>query len=139
MRNLFATVPKGAREAIAAVLRTIFAQAAALLEDAAEDILAYRHLLLEHQRQLRSTNRHRPPLRLRARPGRHPADESRPRDTSIWRGAEPAILQSAKRAPVQPGAASTWTQYAVRHQLPVQLDAGLTAPQWWPTSLPTPH
>jgi putative transposase len=79
MRNLLATVPKGAREAIAAVVRTIFAQpdhatamtqlrkvadglrgrfaqAAALLEDAAEDILAYRHLPLEHQRQLHSTN-----------------------------------------------------------------------------------
>jgi transposase-like protein len=63
MRNLLAPVPKGARAAIAAVVRTIFAQpdhatamtqlrkvadgrrprftqAAALLEDAAEDILA---------------------------------------------------------------------------------------------------
>jgi putative transposase len=79
MRNLLATVPHGAREAIAAIVRTIFAQpdhasalaqlrkiaeglrarfpkAAALLEDAAEDILAYRHLPLEHQRQLHSTN-----------------------------------------------------------------------------------
>src|SRR5687768_8841281 len=79
MRNLLATVPKGAREAIAAVVRTIFAQpdhatamtqlrkvadglrgrfaqAAALLEDAAEDILAYRHLPIEHQRPLHSTN-----------------------------------------------------------------------------------
>ncbi len=79
MRNLLATVPRGAREAIAAVVRTIFAQpdhatamtqlrkvadglcgrfaqAAALLQDAAEDILAYRHLPLEHQRQLHSTN-----------------------------------------------------------------------------------
>ena len=79
MRNLLATVPKGAREAIAAVVRTIFAQpvhatamtqprkvadglrgrfaqAAALLQDAAEDILAYRHLPIEHQRQLHSTN-----------------------------------------------------------------------------------
>jgi putative transposase len=79
MRNLLATVPRGAREAIAAVVRTIFAQpdhatamtqlrkvadglrarfaqAAALLEDAAEDILAYRHLPIEHQRQLHSTN-----------------------------------------------------------------------------------
>ena len=37
-------------------LRPRFAQAAALLEDAAEDILAYRHLPLEHQRQLHSTN-----------------------------------------------------------------------------------
>jgi transposase-like protein len=79
MRNLLATVPQGAREAIAAIVRTIFAQpdhasamaqlrkvadglrprfaqTAALLEDAAEDILAYRHLPLEHQRQLHSTN-----------------------------------------------------------------------------------
>ena len=37
-------------------LRGRFAQAAALLEDAAEDILAYRQLPLEHQRQLHSTN-----------------------------------------------------------------------------------
>jgi len=79
MRNLLATVPHGTREAIAAIVRTIFAQpdhssamaqlrkvagglrprfprAAALLEDAAEDILAYRHLPLKHQRQLHSTN-----------------------------------------------------------------------------------
>jgi len=79
MRNLLATVPHGAREAIAAIVRTIFAQpdhasalsqlrkvadglrprfprAAALLEEAAEDILAYRHLPVEHQRQLHSTN-----------------------------------------------------------------------------------
>lgn len=79
MRNLLATVPQGSREAIAAIVRTIFAQpdhasalarlrkvadglrprfprAAALLEDAAEDVLAYRHLPLEHQRQLHSTN-----------------------------------------------------------------------------------
>ena len=79
MRNLLATVPQTAREAIAAIVRTIFAQpdhasalaqlkkvadglrsrfakAAALLEDAAEDILAYRHVPVEHQRQLHSTN-----------------------------------------------------------------------------------
>jgi putative transposase len=79
MRNLLATVPHGAREAIAAIVRTVFAQpdhgsaltqlrkvadglrarfpqAATVLEDAAEDILAYRHLPLEHQRQLHSTN-----------------------------------------------------------------------------------
>ena len=79
MRNLLATVPHGAREAIAAIVRTVFAQpdhgsaltqlrkvadglrsrfpkAAAVLEEAAEDILAYRHLPLEHQRQLHSTN-----------------------------------------------------------------------------------
>ena len=79
MRNLLATVPHAAREAIAAIVRTIFAQpdhasalvqlrkvaeglrgrfaaAARLLEEAAEDVLAYRHLPLEHQRQLHSTN-----------------------------------------------------------------------------------
>ena len=79
MRNLLATVPQGAREAIAAIVRTIFAQpdhgsamtqlrkvaeglrgrfarAAAVLAEAAEDILAYRHVPLEHQRQLHSTN-----------------------------------------------------------------------------------
>jgi transposase-like protein len=79
MRNLLATVRQGAREAIAAIVRTIFAQpdhasaisqlrkvadglrarfpkAAELLEDVAEDILAYRHCPSEHQRQLHSTN-----------------------------------------------------------------------------------
>ena len=72
-------MPQGAREAIAAIVRTIFAQpdhasaltqlrkvadglrpkfpkTAALLEDAAEDVLAYRHLPSEHHRQLHSTN-----------------------------------------------------------------------------------
>ncbi len=79
MRNLLATVPQSGREPIAAVVRTIFAQpdhasalaqlrkvadalrarfprTATLLEEAAEDILAYRHLPIEHQRQLHSTN-----------------------------------------------------------------------------------
>jgi hypothetical protein len=79
MRNLLATVPQGAREPIAAVVRTIFAQpdhataltqlrkvaeglrarfarTSTLLKEAAEDILAYRHLPLEHQRQLHSTD-----------------------------------------------------------------------------------
>jgi hypothetical protein len=79
MRNRLATVPQGAREAIAAIVRTIFAQpdhatamtqlkkvaeglrprlprAATLLEDAAEDVLAYRLFPSEHQRQLHSTN-----------------------------------------------------------------------------------
>jgi putative transposase len=79
MRNLLATVPQGAREPIAAVVRTIFAQpdhasalvqlrkvadglrprlpqAAALLEEAAEDILAHKHFPEEHRRQLHSTN-----------------------------------------------------------------------------------
>jgi putative transposase len=79
MRNLLATVPAAAREPIAAVVRTIFAQpdhasalaqlrkvadglrtrlpqTAALLEDAAEDILAHKHFPEEHRRQLHSTN-----------------------------------------------------------------------------------
>ena len=79
MRNLLATVPQGAREPIAAIVRTIFAQpdhasamaqlrkvadglrsrfakTAALLEEAAEDVLAYRRFPSEHQRQLHSTN-----------------------------------------------------------------------------------
>ena len=37
-------------------LRARFPQAAALLEDAAEDILAHKHLPDEHRRQLHSTN-----------------------------------------------------------------------------------
>src|SRR5215204_536856 len=79
MRNLLAAVPQGAREPIAAIVRTIFAQpdhasamaqlhkvadglrarfpkAAALLEEAAEDVLAYRRCPIEHRRQLHSTN-----------------------------------------------------------------------------------
>jgi putative transposase len=79
MRNLLARVPKAAREAVAAVVRTIFAQpdhasalvqlrrvvdgvrrrfpdAAALLEEAAEDILAYLHFPKAHRARLHSTN-----------------------------------------------------------------------------------
>jgi transposase-like protein len=79
MRNLLATVPHAAREPIAALVRTIFAQpdhatamaqlrkvadglrarfgqAAALLESAAEDVLAYLHFPAAHRRQLHSTN-----------------------------------------------------------------------------------
>ena len=79
MRNLLATVPHAAREPIVAVVRTIFAQpdhasalaqlhkvadglrtrlpqTAALLEEAAEDILAHKHFPEEHRRQLHSTN-----------------------------------------------------------------------------------
>jgi putative transposase len=79
MRNLLATIPHTAREAVAAVVRTIFAQpdmasamaqlhkvvdglrgrfdqAATLLEKSAEDILAHRAFPLEHRRQLHSTN-----------------------------------------------------------------------------------
>jgi putative transposase len=79
MRNLLATVPRTAREPVAAIVRTIFAQpdaasahaqlrkvgdglrgrfaqAAELLEQAAEDILAYQHFPVAHRRQLHSTN-----------------------------------------------------------------------------------
>ena len=75
MRNLLATVPQGARgdrphdlcaagsrlgdDATAKGgrrLRTRFSRAATVLEAAAEDILAYRHLPVEHQGQLHSTN-----------------------------------------------------------------------------------
>jgi len=77
MRNLLATVPHGAprrsrpssarssRSRMSALtqlrkiadgLRGRFPKAATRLDDAAEDILAYRHLPLEHQRQLHSTN-----------------------------------------------------------------------------------
>jgi transposase-like protein len=79
MRNLLATVPQAMREPIAAIVRTIFAQpdhaaalaqlrkvadglrgrfpqAAGLLEEAAEDILAHKHFPEEHRRQLHSTN-----------------------------------------------------------------------------------
>ena len=79
MRNLLATIPHSAREPVAAIVRTIFAQpdgatamaqlhkvadglsnrfaqAAVLLEEAAEDILAHRAFPMEHRRQLHSTN-----------------------------------------------------------------------------------
>ena len=79
MRNLLAVVPKGAREAVAAVVRTIFAQpdhasagaqlrrvveglrprfaeAAARLEEAAEDVLAHLHFPKAHRARLHSTN-----------------------------------------------------------------------------------
>jgi transposase-like protein len=79
MRNLLAKLPHSAREPVGAIVRTIFAQpdhetamtqlrkvadglrtrfqpASALLEEAAEDILAYRHFPNEHRRQLHSTN-----------------------------------------------------------------------------------
>jgi len=79
MRNLLAVVSKGAREAVAAVVRTIFAQpdhasaltqlrrvvdglrprfpeAATRLEEAAEDVLAHLHFPAAHRRQLHSTN-----------------------------------------------------------------------------------
>jgi putative transposase len=79
MRNLLATVPHAAREPVAALVRTIFAQpdhatalaqlhkiaeglrarfpqATALLLEAAEDILAHRHFPTDHRTRLHSTN-----------------------------------------------------------------------------------
>jgi putative transposase len=79
MRNLLSTVPKSAQDAVAAIVRTIFTQpdhasamaqlhdvarmlegrfpqAAELLEDAAEDVLAHLHFPREHRRRLHSTN-----------------------------------------------------------------------------------
>jgi putative transposase len=79
MRNLLSTVPRAAQETVAAFVRTIFYQpdhatarahlkqvagmlrsrfpdAADLLEDAAEDVLAHMHFPQEHRRRLHSTN-----------------------------------------------------------------------------------
>ncbi|MGH2725072.1 MAG: IS256 family transposase [Actinomycetota bacterium] len=79
MRNLLALVPKAAQDAVGALVRTIFYQAdhaaamahlrevaemlqprfpeaAALLEEAAEDVLAHLHFPKEHRRRLHSTN-----------------------------------------------------------------------------------
>jgi transposase-like protein len=79
MRNLLSTVPKGAQDAVAALVRSIFSQpdhasalsqlhevarmlserfpqAAELLTDAAEDVLAHLHFPLEHRRRIHSTN-----------------------------------------------------------------------------------
>jgi len=79
MRNLLATVPRQASGAVAAIVRTVFAQpdhpsamaqlrrvadglrgrfpdAAELLEEAAEDVLAHFHFPEEHRRRLHSTN-----------------------------------------------------------------------------------
>jgi len=79
MRNLLSTVPKGAQDTVAAVVRTVFAapdhasamtqlhevskmlepkfpQATELLEDASEDVLAHMHFPREHRRRLHSTN-----------------------------------------------------------------------------------
>ena len=79
MRNLLSTVPKQTQEAVAAIVRMIFVepdhvsamaklhdvsrmladrfpQAAELLEDAAEDVLAHLHFPREHRRRLHSTN-----------------------------------------------------------------------------------
>ncbi len=79
MRNLLSTVPKQAQDAVGALVRMIFLepdhatamsklhevatmlsdrfpQAAELLEDASEDVLAHLHFPLEHRRRLHSTN-----------------------------------------------------------------------------------
>ncbi len=79
MRNLLASVPRSAQGAVAAIVRTIFAQpdhasamaqlhrvadglrprfaaAAGLLEEASEDVLAHFHFPEEHRRRLHSTN-----------------------------------------------------------------------------------
>ena len=79
MRNLLSTVPKTAQDSVAAIVRSVFAQpdhasamvqlhevatllasrfpqAAELLEDAAEDVLAHLHNPREHRRRLHSTN-----------------------------------------------------------------------------------
>lgn len=79
MRNLLSVVPRSAQETVAAIVRTVFGQAdhgsalahlkdvagmlrpkfedaADLLEDAAEDVLAHMHFPREHRRRLHSTN-----------------------------------------------------------------------------------
>ena len=79
MRNVLSVVPKQAQDAVAAIVRTIFAQpdhtsamtqlhevawmlhpkfphVAELLEEAAEDVLAHLHFPREHRRRLHSTN-----------------------------------------------------------------------------------
>jgi transposase-like protein len=79
MRNLLSTVPRAFQEAVAAIVRTVFAQpdhpsamaqlhrvadglqarfpdAASLLLDAAEDLLAHFHFPEDHRRRLHSTN-----------------------------------------------------------------------------------
>lgn len=55
-----------------------------------------------------------------------------------WRGAGDSTAYKACSGASPTARARAWTQYAVRHQLPVQPDDGLPAPQWWPISVPTP-
>ena len=80
MRNLLSTVPKTAQDSVAAIVRTVFAQpdhasamaqlhevatllaprfpqAAELLEEAAEDVLAHLHFPREHRRRLHRRTR----------------------------------------------------------------------------------
>src|SRR4030095_14390065 len=64
---------------------------------------------------------------------------STPHLQMAWRGAGDSTVYKACSGADLCKQTSTWQQYAVRHQLPVQLDDGLTAPKWWPTSLPTPQ
>jgi len=79
MRNLLSSVPRSAQDTVAAVVRTVFAapdhasamnqlhevskmlepkfpQAAELLQEASEDVLAHMHFPREHRRRLHSTN-----------------------------------------------------------------------------------
>jgi putative transposase len=79
LRNLLSVVPKQAQDTVAAVVRTVFSQpdhasataqlhevagmlegrfpqAAELLAEAAEDLLAHLHFPREHRRRLHSTN-----------------------------------------------------------------------------------
>jgi putative transposase len=79
MRNLLSTVPRTAQDSVGAIVRSVFSQpdhasamaqlhevatllsprfpqAAELLEDAAEDVLAHMHFPREHRRRLHSTN-----------------------------------------------------------------------------------
>ena len=79
MRNVLSTVPKGAQEMVASIIRTVFAQpdaghvhthfnqvarmlgkshpkVAAMLDDAREDVLAFAEFPTKHWRQVWSTN-----------------------------------------------------------------------------------
>ena len=92
--------PKQAQDAVAAIVRTIFAQpdhasamgqlhevakmlgakfpqVAELLEDAAEDVLAHLHFPMEHRRRLHSTN-HSSVSTRRSSAGRASSGSSRP-------------------------------------------------------------
>lgn len=104
MRNLLSTVHKSAQEAVAAIVRTIFAQpdhasaiahlkdvvdmlrpkfpdAADLLEDAAEDVLAHMHFPREHRRRC-------------TRPTRSSVSTKRSKDAPTWSGSSPTATRS---------------------------------------------